>query len=128
MRAADVADVFVYTVVIGLFVEFFPKVISESFVLTLLTAVLLKLVLELVLAAKKALLGNVRGNSAMSRVISLVSLLVLLPLSKFVVLELTALVFRGSVSLGNFIQVTVLIVTLMLARGATRRLLREPAS
>ena len=44
--AAAVVDVFVYVVVLNLFVEYFPKVISETFTLSLLTAVLLKAVLE----------------------------------------------------------------------------------
>jgi hypothetical protein len=43
-RAADVVDVFVYVVVLNLFIEYFPAVISESFTLSLLTAVLLKTV------------------------------------------------------------------------------------
>jgi hypothetical protein len=39
-------------VVLNLFVEYLPKVISETFTLSLLTAVLLKGVLEIVVAAK----------------------------------------------------------------------------
>ena len=52
-RAADVVDVFVYVVVLNLFVEYLPAVISETFTLSLLTAVLLKAVLEVVVAVKK---------------------------------------------------------------------------
>ena len=44
--AAAVVDVFVYVVVLNLFVEYLPVVISETFTLSLLTAVLLKGVLE----------------------------------------------------------------------------------
>ena len=40
-RAADVVDVFVYVVVLNLFIEYSPAVISESFTLSLLTAGLL---------------------------------------------------------------------------------------
>ena len=40
--AAAVVDVFVYVVVLNLFVEYLPQVISETFTLSLLTAVLLK--------------------------------------------------------------------------------------
>jgi hypothetical protein len=46
--AATVVDLFVYVVVLNLFVEYFPKVLVESFSLSLLTAVLLKVVLEVV--------------------------------------------------------------------------------
>ena len=48
IRAIHLVDVLVYVVVIALFVQFFPAVISESFAITLLTAVLLKVVLEVV--------------------------------------------------------------------------------
>lgn len=101
----DVVDVFVYTVVLGLFVQFFPEVISESFAITLLTAVLLKLVLEVVTAAKKSLVARLRSRSGVRR-------------------ALNALVFRGEVQLGGFFLVTALIIVLMLARGATRRVFR----
>ena len=50
-RPADVIDVFVYVVVLNLFVEYLPQVLSETFTLSLLTAVLLKGVLEVVLVA-----------------------------------------------------------------------------
>lgn len=129
LRAADIVDVFAYAVVLGLFVEFFPQVIAETYLLTLLTAVLLKLVLELVVWVKTTLLKRVKSaSSTPRRVISIVTLLLIMPGSKFIVLELTALVFQGQVYLGGFFQVTALIIVLMLARGGIRRLLRPLAS
>lgn len=119
-------DVFVYTVVLGLFVQFFPEVISESFAMTLLTAVLLKLVLELVTWAKKSLVARLRARRGVRRALNGLVLILVLPGSKFVVLELTALVFRGEVQLGGFFLVTALIIVLMLARGGTRRLFDTP--
>ena len=50
--AADIIDVFVYVVVLNLAVQFVPAVLSETFTLSLLTAVLLKAVLEVVVALK----------------------------------------------------------------------------
>ena len=50
--AAAIVDVFVYVVVLNLFIEYVPEVISETFTLSLLTAVLLKIVLEVVVLAK----------------------------------------------------------------------------
>ena len=44
--AAALVDVFVYVVVLNLFVEYLLHVLSETFTLSLLTAVLLKVVLE----------------------------------------------------------------------------------
>ncbi len=52
VSAADVVDVFVYVVVLNLAVQFMPQVISETFTLSLFTAVVLKLVLEGVVALK----------------------------------------------------------------------------
>ena len=49
---ADLVDVFVYVVVLNLAAEYFPKVVTETFTLSLLTAVLLKMVLEVVVWAK----------------------------------------------------------------------------
>ncbi|MBD7996444.1 hypothetical protein H9639_14170 [Arthrobacter sp. Sa2CUA1] len=122
----DVVDVFAYTVVLGLFVQFFPAVITESFLITLLSAVLLKVVLEVVVWAKTRLLQRLRpGQPGPRRAVSAAMLLLVLPGSKFLVLELTAVVFRGSVHLGGFFLVTALIVVLMLARAGTRRFL-EP--
>jgi len=43
--------------------------------------------------------------------------------SKIVVLELVNLVFGDAVSLGGFLSVTLLVVTLLLSRAAVRRLL-----
>ncbi|HRA76622.1 MAG TPA: hypothetical protein PLE12_10345, partial [Propionicimonas sp.] len=47
-----VVDLFVYVVVLNLAIEFFPAVIAESFTMSLVTAAVLKAVLELVLAVK----------------------------------------------------------------------------
>ena len=52
IRPIDLVDIFVYLVVLGVFIQLFPEVISESFLLALLTAVLLKAVLEIVGAAR----------------------------------------------------------------------------
>lgn len=126
ITAADVVDVFAYTVVLGVFVQLFPAVITESFLVTLLTAVLLKLVLELVVALKTWAVARFRlATTSGERVLRAAVLLVVLPASKFLVLEATDLVFGDAVHLGGFLQVTVLIVALMLVRGAARLLLRN---
>lgn len=128
VRSLDIADVFVYTVVIALFVEFFPRVISESFAITLLTAILLKIVLEIVLSAKHLVIARLRRSETWTkRIIPIVTLLLILPGSKFLVLELTALVFGNRVHLGGFFLVTILIIVLMVARAGLRHLLESPA-
>ena len=132
--AAAVVDVFVYVVVLNLFVEYLPRVLSETFTLSLLTAVLLKVVLEVVVAAKNRVKARFRaastpwGKVVAALLLWLVLFLLWLVLfgSKFVVLEAVDLVFGSSVSLGGFFSVTLLILVLMLARAAVRRLLHFP--
>ncbi len=122
-------DVFVYVTVLNLAVEYLPQVISETFTLSLLTAVLLKAVLDLVTALKKRLTGRFRSaETGPGKAAAALALWGLLVGSKFAVLELVALVFGDSVQLGGFFAVTGLIIVLMLSRAGVRRLLPpEPA-
>lgn len=123
---AAVIDVFVYVVVLNLFVEYLPRVIAETFTLTLLTAVLLKVVLEVVVVVKDRLKGRFRRASTVpGRIGSGVLLWLVLVGSKVVVLECVDFVFGDRVSLGGFVSVTLLIVTLLVARTAVRRLLER---
>jgi hypothetical protein len=125
--AAAVIDVFVYVVVLNLFVEYFPRVLSETFVLSLLTAVLLKVVLEVVLLAKDRVKRRFhQASSPRGKVLAAVMLWVVLIGSKFVVLEAVDLIFGDRVSLGGFLSVTLLILALLVSRLAVRRLLQRP--
>ncbi|WP_291523371.1 hypothetical protein [Branchiibius sp. NY16-3462-2] len=63
------------------------------------------------------------ATSPAGKVVAALGLWALLFGSKFVVLELVALVFAGHVKLGGFFAVTGLILVLMFARSAVRRLL-----
>jgi hypothetical protein len=120
----DVVDVFVYVVILNLAVEYVPSVISEGFTLSLLTAVLLKLALELVLVLKERIVTGLRAATTRTgKAIAAVSLWVVAAGSKFVVLELVDLVFGDAVSLGGFVSVSLLIIALLAARSAVRRLL-----
>ena len=125
--AAAVVDVFVYVVVLNLFVEYLPQVLSETFTLSLLTAVLLKGVLEVVVAAKNWAKARFRqAATPIGKMVAAVLLWVVLFGSKFLVLEAVALVFDARVSLGGFFSVTLLILALLLSRAAVRRLLQRP--
>lgn len=117
-------DVFVYVVVLNVFVEYFPAVISETFTLSVVTAVLLKVVLEIVVAVKRrAKVRFAAAGTVVGKVGAGLLLWAVLVGSKFVVLEAVDLVFGDGVSLGGFVSVTLLIVALLLARLAVRRLL-----
>jgi hypothetical protein len=127
--AAAIVDVFVYVVVLNLFVEYFPLVLSETFTLSLLTAILLKGVLEVVMWAKDRAKARFKAaTTPIGKVAAGFLLWLVLFGSKFLVLEAVGLVFGSSVSLGGFFSVTLLIVVLMLARAAVRRLLSGAGS
>lgn len=119
----DLVDVLAYLVVLGVFIQLLPGVLSETFLLALFTAILLKIVLEVVLRIKKKIVGRLRSaDTRIGRIVGAVALLMVMAGSKFVVLELTALAFGDSVQLGGFFAVTALILALMLARHGTRLL------
>jgi hypothetical protein len=92
-RPADVIDVFVYVVVLNLAIEYVPSVISEGFTLSLLTAVLLKIALEIVIVLKTKVIDRLRAaTTGRAKVIAALSLWVVAAGSKLVVLELVDLV------------------------------------
>lgn len=123
-RAAALVDVFVYVVVLNLFVEYLPGVVTETFTVSLLTAVLLKVVLEVVVLLKGRAVGRFRAAETVpGRIGAGLLLWLVLFGSKFAVLEVVDLVFGDRADLGGFLSVSSLIVVLMLARGLVRRLL-----
>ena len=121
---ADVIDLFVYVVVLNLAIQYLPAVISETFTLSLLTAGLLKVTLEFVLVVKGAVLARLHGATTwLAKTTSALMLWVVAAGSKLVVLWLIDIVFGGSVSLGGFIPVTLLVLALLVSRAGVRRLL-----
>lgn len=126
---ADVIDVLVYVVVLNLAAEYLPSVIAESFTLSLLTALLLKLTLEVVLSAKDRLKRRFKAATTLpAKVLAGVLLWLVMVGSKFVVLELVAVLFAGQVQLGGFFSVTGLILVLLLARNGVRALLETSSA
>jgi hypothetical protein len=125
-RAIDIVDVFAYTTVLALFVEFAPDIISESFVVSLATAILLKLVLELAVAAKTRIVKRLRSaQTRRGRIVSTAALMLTAGASKFLILWLTDLVLGDAVHLGGFLSVTILVIALMLTRELVRRAVRQ---
>ncbi len=124
IKAVDLVDVLVYLIVLGTFAQLFPKIISESFLTSLVTAILLKLVLEVVVRVKTRIVGRMK-NAETPRVktVSAVSLVVVAAGSKALILWLTDAVLGDAVYLGGFFAVTLLVVTLMLARAGVRRVI-----
>ena len=109
--AGHVIDLFVYVVVLNLAIEYVPSVISESLTLSLLTAGLLKITLELVILLKSEILARLRAaETRRAKLAAAVSLWVVAAGSKLLVLEMIDLDFGDAVSLGGFIPVTLLVV------------------
>jgi hypothetical protein len=126
-RSADIIDVFVYVVVLNLAVEYVPSVISEGFTLSLLTAVLLKVALEVVILLKGRIVVRLKAADSRRAKAGIGLLLWVVAVgSKLVVLGLVDLVFGDKVSLGGFVSVTLLVVVLLLSRSAVRSLLDDP--
>jgi len=124
VRPDDVVDVFVYVVVLNLAAEFMPQVITETFTLSLLTALLLKVTLEVVVWLKDRAKRRFKAATTLpAKVAAGLALWLLLVGSKFVVLESVALLFAGQVQLGGFFSVTGLILVLLASRAGVRRLL-----
>ena len=118
---------FVYVIVLNLAVEYMPAVISETFTISLLTAVMLKVVLEAVVWAKDKVKARLKAaTKPAGKVVAGLVLWLLLVGSKFLVLELVALAFGDAVYLGGFFAVTGIILVLLLARSGVRRLLAQP--
>lgn len=125
-RPADVIDLFVYVVVLNLAVEYLPAVISEGFTLSLLTALLLKVALEIVVALKGRVVARFHAATSRSgKVVAGVALWVVAAGSKLVVLGLVDVVFGDAVSLGGFVSVTLLVLALLASRAAVRRVLED---
>jgi hypothetical protein len=117
--ASFTTDVLVYTVVLNLFVEYWDQIVIDSFTISVLTAVVLKVLLDALIAVEHRLSEAIRPHSALLAVLA--TWLVLF-LSKFVVLEVVDVLFGDEVELGKFLDVVVLVIALMLAREVFGRI------
>ena len=117
--ASWVTDVLVYIVVLNLFIEFADEIIIESFWTSILTAVLLKLLLDALVGVEHRVGRYFRDREgSVSRVLGFVSIFSILFFSKFLILEVVNVVFGDEVNLGHFIEIAVLIVAMIAVRGA----------
>jgi hypothetical protein len=119
LYASWVTDVLVYIVVLGLFVEYVPSVVTESFIISIFTAVVLKLLIDAIAGLEhRASDWFKRREGSGWRVLRLVTMFSILFLSKFAILEIIDIVFGDRVTLGGFVGVALLVVTMILARLA----------
>jgi len=106
-------DVLIYTAVLNLFVEYADAIIIESFTISLLTATVLKVMLDLLTEVEHRVSGFF---GQFNKLLGYFSMWVVLFLSKFVILEVIDLIFGDNVELGKFLDVVVLIITMMVVR------------
>ena len=112
------SDVLVYTVVLNLFVEYSDAIVIDSFTISIFTAVVLKVMLDLLTSAEhraKVVVGRY------SNVLSFFVVWAILFLSKFVILEVIDVIFGEHVDLGKFLDVVLLVIAMMMARELMRR-------
>lgn len=114
-----VSDVLVYIVVLNLFVEFVNTIVIDSFWISILTAVLLKLLLDALTGVEHRVVAWFRSREgAVYTVLGVVSVFSILFLGKLFILEAVNFVFGDHVEFGHFIEIAALILAMMLARRA----------
>ncbi|HET7741020.1 MAG TPA: hypothetical protein VFL67_10265 [Mycobacterium sp.] len=106
---------------LNLFVEFTHSVVIDSFYISILTAVLLKLMVD----AVKGLEERVSASLAeKSRPLRYLAVWLILFLSKFVILEVVDIVFGTHVELGGFFEIVAIVVTMLAANAALQAFYR----
>jgi len=115
-------DVLIYVVVLNLFVEYVEKVVIDSFTISILTAILLKVLLDLILGLEHRVAHFFEAHPGnLSKFLRIMSTWLILFLSKFLILEAVDLVFGDHVELGKFVHVLSLVIALMVAREVVQR-------
>ena len=115
-------DVLIYTIVLNLFVEYADAVVIDSFTISILTAVLLKILLDIVLGFEHRVHGYFASKEgAFFKVIGTVSLFSILFVGKLFILEVVNFVFGDHVELGHLVEVIALILALMVTREVFHR-------
>ena len=111
-------DILIYIVVLNLFVEYSDAIVIESFTISILTAILLKLMLEFFERLEWMNLRFFQEKEGTAwTVVGFVVILSILILSKFIILEVVNFVFGDLVELGHFLDVIALILTMIAARA-----------
>ena len=114
-RFADwMRDVLVYTTVLNLFVEFADAIVIDSFLISIFTAVVLKVLLDLLTLVEHHVS---HFFTKIHRVLGFLSMWAVLFLSKFVILEVIAIIVGDHVELGKRLDVLLRVLARMIARA-----------
>ena len=116
-------DVLIYILVLNLFVEYNTKIVIDSFTISIFTAIVLKILLDIILRFEHVVGDFFKARPGkMSNFLRIISTWVILFLSKFLILEVIDLIFGDHVELGKFLDVIVLVISLMVAREVFQRI------
>lgn len=116
-------DILIYTIVINLFVQYVDAVVIDSFAISLLTAVLLKVMLVLLSKVEEPVSEYFRSKgTAAAKAVGTVAVIAIIFTGKLLVFEIVTLVFGDEVELGSFPQELALIITMIVARELMNRL------
>lgn len=111
-------DVLIYIIVLNLFVEYNYKIVIDSFTISIFTAILLKILLEIILKLEHRVSDAFKAY----RILRILLVWLILFGSKFLILEIVDIVFGEHVELGKFLDVIVLVIALMVAREVFQRI------
>ena len=111
-------DILIYTVVLNLFIEFNEKILIDSFSISIFTAIVLKILLDIILRLEHNVASKFEGY----KVLRIIVTWVILFGSKFIILEVIDVIFGEHVNLGKFIDVILLVIAMMVAREVIQRI------
>jgi hypothetical protein len=119
--ASWMTDVLVYIVVLNLFVEHASAVVIDSFSISILTAILLKLMLDALVGVEHRVSSYFAGKQGrVFRVLGPLSTFSILFFSKFLILEVVNFVFGDHVALGHFVEIAAIVITMIAASRILR--------
>ena len=114
-------DVLVYIVVLNLFVEFVDEIVIDSFWISILTAVLLKLMLDSLIGLEHRTTAYFKAREGwLYAVLGALSIFSILFFGKLLILEAVNFVFGDHVELGHFVEIFALIIAMMGTRAAVQ--------
>lgn len=117
------ADILIYVVVLNLYVEYSEAKMIESFTISILTAVVLKVLLVGITAAKLGVWSWSKSkDSSAFTVLGVVGVWAILFLSKFLILAVEDAIFGSLVELGTFVDVMLLVAGLIITREIVQRM------
>lgn len=116
-------DILIYIIVLNLFVEYNSKIVIDSFTISIFTAILLKILLEIILKLEHKVSDFFKARPGkLSNFLRILFTWLILFLSKFLILEVVDIVFGDHVELGKFLDVIFLVIALMVARELVQRI------